>query len=249
MTDNQRVAPSDYDPYCVTAPVDPRLPDGGGYKICGLYDIRPDKFGQTDNVVTLDRHFGQQTEVYDGVDILVNARLGRGIQFQGGTNTGRISTNRCFTIDSPQEQLYCDVVPPYQTQVKLSGIYPLPWWGLRTSAAYQTAPGPQVTASWAAPVSAVEGLGRPISGNAQRVTVPLISPGTMYGERLHQLDVRAIKDINVTRQVRLQLQFDVYNVFNGNTIIAQNNTYGTNWQQPQAVLAGRLFKFGTVVRF
>jgi hypothetical protein len=81
------------------------------------------------------------------------------------------------------------------------------------------------------------------------VSVPLVAPGTLYGERLHQLDVRAIKDLNVYRQARLQLQFDVYNLFNGNTIIALNNTYGTNWQQPLAVLAGRMFKFGASLRF
>ena len=46
MTDNQLVTPADYDPYCVTAPVDTRLPGGGGYQVCGLYDIKPAKFGQ-----------------------------------------------------------------------------------------------------------------------------------------------------------------------------------------------------------
>src|SRR5262249_31830342 len=45
-TDNLDVAPSDFSPYCVTAPVDSRLPNGGGgNQICGLYDITPTKFG------------------------------------------------------------------------------------------------------------------------------------------------------------------------------------------------------------
>src|SRR5262245_808089 len=34
----------DFTPYCVTAPVDARLPNGGGYQICGLYDVVPLKF-------------------------------------------------------------------------------------------------------------------------------------------------------------------------------------------------------------
>ena len=38
-TDNLDVAPTDFQQYCVTAPRDPRLPDGGGNQICGLYDI------------------------------------------------------------------------------------------------------------------------------------------------------------------------------------------------------------------
>ena len=35
-TDNQAVTAASYDPYCITAPVDSRLPGGGGNQICGL---------------------------------------------------------------------------------------------------------------------------------------------------------------------------------------------------------------------
>jgi hypothetical protein len=35
-TDNLDVAPSDFQSYCVTAPTDSRLPNGGGYQVCGL---------------------------------------------------------------------------------------------------------------------------------------------------------------------------------------------------------------------
>jgi hypothetical protein len=38
-------------------------------------------------------------------------------------------------------------------------------------------------------------------------------------------------------------------MLNNNTVLAQNNTYGTNWQQPIAYLAGRMFKFGVQFNF
>ena len=45
------MTPADYDPYCVTAPVDSRLPGSvSGKQFCGLYDINPAKFGQVNKL-------------------------------------------------------------------------------------------------------------------------------------------------------------------------------------------------------
>jgi hypothetical protein len=167
---------------------------------------------------------------------------------QGGMTIGRTVTNRCFVVDSPQELLNCEVEPPYQPQIKFSAIYPLPWWGLRANAAFQSLPGSEITASWAAPASAVIGLGRPLSGGARTVTVPLIGPGTMFNGRLNQIDVRIAKNISFGRS-RLQGQFDIYNVLNDNSLLAQNNTYGLAWQRPTAFLAGRMLKLGVQFNF
>ena len=113
-TDNLAVTPADYDPYCITAPVDTRLPRGGGYQLCGLADINPNKFGQFNNLVTQASHYGHQTQVGDFLNISANARLGSGLQFGGGLDSGRIVTDKCFVVDSPQDLLNCHIVQPFK---------------------------------------------------------------------------------------------------------------------------------------
>ena len=49
------------------------------------------------------------------------------------------------------------------------------------------------------------------------VTINLIEPGTMYGERMNQFDVRIAKIFTVNG-VRLQGSMDLYNAFNANAI-------------------------------
>jgi hypothetical protein len=242
------VAPNNYDEYCITAPVDSRLPNSG-QQICGLFDITPTLFGINDNVVRLGSdEMGKRSEVFDGVDVSVNVRLPQGLMLQGGTSTGRVATNQCAVVDSPQERRFCNITPPFQTQVKLLGIYPLPVWGLQTSVTYQYIPGPMITASYAAPAAAVTGLGRGLAGGVRSVTVPLIEPGTMYGDPLNQIDVRVTRVFRV-RGVKVEPQFDLYNLLNANPILAQNNTYGSAWQNPLMVLKGRLIKVGAQLSF
>jgi hypothetical protein len=246
MQDNVLIGPEDHDPYCVTAPADSRLPGGGGYQVCGLYNISRAKFGQVSNLVRLSENFGDDKEVYDGVDVYLNARLGRGIVVQGGTNTGRTLIDQCFVVDSPQALLNCRNAPPFQTQVKVLGVYPLPWYGIQTSATYQSLPGPQILASRTYTNAEVRGsLGRDLSSGVNgTVVVPLIAPGTMFGDRMNQLDFRVSKIFRLPGNRRLQANLDLFNAINASSVLAQNNTYGSSWLRPTNVIQGRLVKFG-----
>ena len=82
-------------------PLDSRLPGGGGYQVCGLYDIKPGKFGQVNSVVTQSDNFGKQRLVNDFFSVSLNARLGADLQFGGGVDTGRTVNDLCFNVDSP----------------------------------------------------------------------------------------------------------------------------------------------------
>ena len=255
VIDNLPVTPADYDQYCITAPSDSRLPGGGGNQICGLYDLKPEKFGLVDQQVRFTDHYGERTQRYTGVDVAAAARLPRGVVLQGGLSTGRTRNASCYVVDSPGELRFCDNTPPYLSQLKFFVVYPLPWWGLRTSATYQSLPGVDVGASYVATNAEIApSLGRNLGscrGSATcngTVTIELIEPGTLYGERMNQIDFRLGKTIRVGR-TRVEGQFDLYNLTNANAVLGINSRYGPAWTNPTQVLPGRLAKVGVSLTF
>ena len=250
-TDNLDVAPSDFQPYCVTAPTDARLPNGGGYQVCGLYDIVPAKFGlASNNLVTFVDNYGKQTEVFNGVDFSANARLRSDLFVTGGFATGNTHFNVCDAfVDNPKTGFglsaavagagtapapgtgsvfsYCDFDTSWLTQLKVTGSYTLPWQQIQIGGVMQTLPGQQITAQWNITQADPIGLGRPLSGgaNTSRV-VPLIKPGTMYTPRRTQLDLRVSKRVRVSGSQKLQVMADIFNAFNSNAAVGATSNAG-----------------------
>lgn len=251
-TDNLDVKPSDFTPYCVTAPVDSRLPGGGGNQICGLYDISPTLFGvATHNLVTFVSNYGgKQTQVFNGVDLSVNARIRGDLFVTGGYATGNTHFNNCAAfVDNPVTQFgistvatypstpgtstnfaYCDYNTSWLGQAKVTGSYTLPWQQIQISAVMQNLPGQMVLAQWnitQADVAANGSLGRALSGgaNTSRV-VPLIQPGTDYTPRRTQVDFRFAKSFQVPGSRRLQVMADLFNAFNSNAAVGATSNAG-----------------------
>ncbi len=265
VTDNQLVTPADYDPYCVTAPTDPRLPgDISGQKICGFYDLKPALFGQQRNVVTLADAYGKQSEVYNGADFNFNTRLRRGVMITGGVNVGNAvqtalvaggatqsRTDNCFVVDSPQQLYQCKSENPYQARVKLSGSYPLPW-NMQAAAVYQNLPGPNYGATVTyTRADVLPSLGRNL--NAATVSLQMLPPFSAFSDdRINQLDLRLSRIFRVG-PARLQANVDLYNTMNASTVLGLNNTFSTagqnNWQQPTQILDARLLKISAQVDF
>jgi Carboxypeptidase regulatory-like domain len=250
-TDNLDVAPSDFTPYCVTAPRDSRLPDGGGFQVCGLYDIAAPKFGvATSNIVTFVENFGgKQTEVFNGVDIAVNARLRSDLFVTGGFATGNSRFNNCAAfVDNPVTQFgiatntgypatpgtglnfaYCDYDTSWLSQVKVNGAYTLPWQQIQIASVLQNLPGQQILAQWniTQAEAAAGTLGRALSGGANTSRlVPLIKPGTMYTPRRTQLDLRLSKGIKMAGSKRLQVMADIFNLTNSNAAVGATSNAG-----------------------
>jgi hypothetical protein len=267
VSQNLALDRSDYDPYCVTAPVDPRLPRSGE-RICGLVDVTPTKVGAQNFITRSSAFYGKQTERWIGADFLVNARMA-GLLLQGGLSTGRTTTDNCDVVTKldpsvsatapggPSKYL-CHGETPFLNNAKLLGAYTLPWWDVNIAATYQSIPGPAITAAFTARNSQIEGLvgrdGLPrnlSSGPNGTVTVPLVGFGELFGARMHQVDLRVTKTFKAGRS-RWQGQVDVFNLLNSNYVLTQNNTYGTNgasWLVPLSILPARIAKVGLQLDF
>jgi hypothetical protein len=254
VTDNLLVAPTDYDPYCITAPTDSRLPNSG-QQLCGLFDLKPSLFGRSDLLARPASDFGELTRVYNGIDVTLNARFGQGGSFSGGMSMGRTVEDNCVVVDSPQaaREGFCKVTPPWSagTDVKFMVVYPLPW-DIQTSAIYQNSPGIPVSAQLVVPNAAIApSLGRNLSAcpaptgacNAN-VTVDLIPPRSMFEPRLQQVDFRFSRAFRLGGTRRLRTNLDVYNVLNASNVLNMNAQFGPSWRNVTQILAGRLLRVG-----
>jgi len=262
-----------FSPFCVMAPSDSRLPGGGGNSICGFMDQNPTTFATAPFYeVQPASNFGDVSDVYTGYDINANARLTGGGFVSGGASIGHEVTDNCAVAGvasvtyapvagvlastagtlanaaglATPSTLYCHVAPPFQADVKAAGSYPLPWWGLLASATLQNRPGPQILARYTVTSAQVTGLNRPLGlGTA---TTQLIAPGTEFGDRVTQLDLRVGKMFRLQR-ARLQATLDLFNVLNSSAVLALNTTYGSAWLSPTQILQGRLMKIGAQFDF
>jgi hypothetical protein len=267
VQDNTLLDTGDLTPYSITAPSDPRLPGGGGYTVSGLYDVVPSKFGQVLNLVADSEKYGDASQVFNGFDVTVNARQG-GLTAQGGISTGQTTSDFCDVRAHLPELVqmigaglqtstvntmspYCHVESGFLTQLRGLASYVVPKIDVQVSGVFQSKPGPALLANYAVPsATAALSLGRPLAGNAPNVTVNLIEPGTLYGNRTNQLDLRVAKLLRFSG-TRTMVGVDLYNALNTNAILTYNNTFvpGGTWLQPLTVLTARMVRFSAELTF
>jgi hypothetical protein len=245
VTYDRNLAPADYDPFSFAAPLDSRLPEGGGYQVTGLYNLKPAKFGLPSDVLyTASDTFGKQIRHWNGFDLTINARPGN-IFLQGGMSTGRFSTDNCDVVTklNNPSTLYCHSHNKFQTDIKFLGSYLIPRADVMVSGVFQSRQGAALAANYNAPNALVApSLGRPLSGGAANVTVNLVDPGTIFGDRANQLDLRFAKILRLGT-TRTQLAVDVFNALNANPVVAENSSFAV-WRTPTEVLIARFVRLG-----
>src|SRR5712691_9529371 len=99
-------------------------------------------------------------------------------------------------LASPSK-VFCQVSPPFLADLKLSGSYPLPWGGVQLSATIQSSPGSPMAATYVATNAQIApSLGRNLSAGANgTATTQLVAPGTLFDDRLNQVDFRVTKTL------------------------------------------------------
>ena len=240
-TDNEALARTDFTQYSATVPSDPRLPGGGGGTVTGLFDTNI--LVPARNVVKRAEMFGKQQVHWNGFDLTVDARMRNGLTLQGGFSTGKTLTDNCDVVDDAPEILggqatqFCHFESPFLTQYKGLASYTLPL-GIRVAGTFQSIPGPQIAANTiynAGNRATATTLSRAFT--LAQANVNVVEPGSFYGDRLNQVDLRVTKIVSVGK-ARVDLNVDFYNAFNSDAVIGENFTFGAFGASP----AGPVFR-------
>jgi hypothetical protein len=285
VTDNRAVSRADFDRFSIVAPTDPRLPNGGGYPVDGIYEVKADKFGLVDNFVTHAKNFGDGiVERYNGVDVSVNSRLRGGLQTQGGFSVYRNTRNDCDVDAQVPEVLtfvglfrtpeqFCSISSGVLASISGLASYIVPKWDVLISGTIQSRPYagsnfpgiaaqslvanallfnanfPGIPPSYP---SIIPALGRPLSGGQAITFVNVVEPGTLYGDRINQVDLRVSKILRFGRS-RTNVGLDLYNLFNTSATYQYFQNYDPTrpqvWLQPTSLVSARFAKLSVQVDF
>ncbi len=263
VMDDLSAKPSDYTPVTITAPSDPKLPNGGGYTLTGM-SLSPTAAANS-YFVTLSDNYGKQTEHFDGVSVSVNARLQNGLLLQGGVGTGRQVLNDCEVVDDLPEMLhtffgdptrafffaarpreFCEQNNGFRTSIQGLAAYTIPKIDVQIAATLQNLPGAVVQSN--ANFGVIPGIAGFNPAFIPFKAFNIVAPGELYVERLNQLDLRLSKIFRMGG-TRTNLNFDFYNMLNANSVIGENFAYGPAWRAPTSILTARLFKISAQFDF
>ena len=254
-TDNRAVANTDYDQFSVIIPTDPRLQEiGVSGTLDGVYNITQEaSTRRTDNFVTLADRYGSQTQATNSISLNVTARPKFGLTMQGGFNWAGTNTNSCEVRTALPETAptvpWCNQDTTL-LRVTALGSYTVPKVDVLVATTFRSEQGQQLAANYSASQGNTT-LGRPFAGGSTTVLVNLVEPGSLYGDRANQLDMRFAKNLRFGK-TRTNVGVDLFNIFNANPVLTYDQTYSpttTTWLRPTSVLQPRYWKISAQLNF
>jgi Carboxypeptidase regulatory-like domain len=272
-TDNILQPASDYTPFTVVAPLSARLPGGGGYTIGTtaqpLYNVTQNVASTINNYTTLASNFGNQYQHYNGFLMDLQSRLRNGLTLSVGFNIGDTVSDNCAiraadpslgsALTSAAVQTaapavtpsnpWCHVDSGWVYRIVGLGTYIIPKVDVLFGLTLRSDQGGQLAANYTIPfaVAQVGGLTHAYA-NGISPTVNLIQPGTLYGDRINELDFKLAKVFRFGH-TRLNAGGEVYNSLNSNSVLTYNQTFNPAiqsgpgaWLQPTQIMTPRYFK-------
>jgi hypothetical protein len=219
------------------------------------------------NVTTLASNFGGHSNISHGVLFNISARARIGLVFQGGLSTGKTGIDYCSVRAAlPEENVvgghtpsnpWCNTSTGFVTRYTGLGSYTVPKVDVLFSGTFRSDRGAPLAANYTV-TSAVAALtlGRPLSNPAPNITVNLVEPGTLYGDRVNEFDVRLAKILKFGR-TRTNVGFDIYNILNSAAVLTYNQNFvlpsatspNGQWNVPTGVIQPRFWKSSVQVDF
>ena len=258
VVDDLAVAAGDWDEYQFTAPDDARLPTDVRGQQFTLVDLNPAALAAQQNLTTSANNYGGRVQTWHGVDVNLSARL-EGVLLQGGLATGKQTEDQCAVQAALPESInegaggltgggdsviikeFCATETPWITQASMFGSYTLPW-DIELAGTWLTRSGtPRLAVHTVSTGEAAAALGRAPTLDTT-INVNLLRPGTAYGDRLYQFDMRLAKLLRFGGGSDVRVSFDLYNLFNANAVSRERYTLG-NYLQPVGLQPGRMGKF------
>jgi Carboxypeptidase regulatory-like domain len=276
VTDNLLQPASEFGQFAITAPTDSRLPsEAQGRTISGLYNANPGVASLNNSEQRLADGYGTYSQKSNGILFNVSARPRNGLLFQGGMGTGEVRSDYCDVRSALPEQTllvsqtptsnpnptnpWCNTSTSWVTRFTGLGSYTVPKIDVLFSGTFRSDRGAPLAANFAITAAGApaqwaqiqQTLGRPLSNNLTSVTVNLIEPGTLYGDRVNEFDIRLAKILRFGG-TRTNIGFDLYNLLNSAPVLAYNLNYSptnTAWLTPTSVLQPRFWKFSVQFDF
>jgi hypothetical protein len=240
-----------FTPFQFTIPVNPINPGGGG-QVITAYNLKAQV--ASDNVTNWSTN---NTRVYNGFEISVNARLPRGFLF-GGITTERTATDNCTDLQNSNpntptaaitNRAYCRQVPPFQALYKGSAGFTLPY-NVQVSGSFQLRPGISKGSDYTYTCSAAQAAATgctPLTAGVTSLTVTVIDPTTQYYDYVKTNDMRVARSFRIGHS-RFQPFMEIYNVLNLSTVLTVNENVGTAvssfYGTPSVIVSARRFQFG-----
>jgi hypothetical protein len=222
--------------------------------------------------LNLDTFDPDRLRIYNAYSLEFRARPGRGATLFGGLSFERQLNVNCTSPDNPNSVRFCDDREngiPYNKNFKLAGSYPL-LYGITLSGSFQSQVGNSIRGMAATTggeaMSITRGTTRypancpapcpagavilPATFQPATLVVKLVPDGTVFTERINQVDIKISKTIKAGR-VSILPTFEVFNLNNSDAVVSyvSTNVLAASYLRPNSILQGRIIGIGTTVRW